>query len=110
MKFHTQADLNGYKILQLGAGTNSTDAVNKGQLDAQASGRLLGYFQIANTENQTVISIPSNYQSKGTYICYSESQFIPPQYITVAATTLTFNTSSNGIFLIAGTITVLVYS
>lgn len=110
MKFTGNADLGGNKLVNVASGTASTDAVNKSQLDAQATGRLVGWFQVSNTENQTTLSIPSNYQNKGSYICYTESSLIPPNYVTIAATTLTVNTSSTGIFLMAGTITVLVYS
>ena len=108
MIFLSHWNLNGNKILNLLAGTAATDAVNKSQLDAQTTGRLLGYFQIIVAESQAALAIPAGYQSKGQNICYIDSLLIPPQYIAISATQLTVNVV--GFFLTSGTVTVHVYS
>jgi hypothetical protein len=106
--FHDDIDLNSNKVTNLANGTNAADAVNKSQLDAQAAGRLLGYFQVTVTENQSILAIPSPYQSKGFYQCFTESLLVPPQYVSASATQLTINSTS--FYVVAGTVTVFVYS
>lgn len=107
-KYLSNFDINSNKVINLANGVSPSDAVNKSQLDAQSSGRLLGHFQVSVTESQAILSIPTIYQSKGFYQLFSDSLLIPPQYITTAPTTLTINTSTY--YLSAGTVTVYVYS
>lgn len=108
MIFKRNIDLDSNKVTNLANGTSTADAVNKSQLDAQSSGRLLGYFQVTVVENQSILAIPSLYQSKGFYQCFTESLLVPPQYVSASATQLTVNSGS--FYVVAGTVTVFVYS
>jgi hypothetical protein len=110
MKFLNDIDAFGNKGINVGAGTNPTDGVALSQVGAVTAGRLLGWFQVTVTQAQSYIAIPAAYQSKGMYLVMSDSVFIPPQYITFTAYSITVDTSTTGFFLTAGTVTVLVFS
>jgi hypothetical protein len=110
MKSLNDLDLVGNKNINVAIGTNPTDGVAMSQVGAVTAGRLLGFFQLVVSTGQSYLSIPAQYQSKGRYLVMSDSVFIPPQYITFTAYSITVDTSTTGFFLTAGTVTVLVFS